>query len=156
MRRFSAWVRSIVTELRTALKKEGYSELVMAVVLTAILLASLGLVATSRWEAALLGAIVSIPCGLLAGVLSVLSRHRHPESQRLSKRTVIGRFLVMLVWMVAVVGLARLTDEIVGGSRIVSFLVFLFIVAPGVVILTEIPRRVYRKRRSSDGEKRGS
>lgn len=156
MRRFSAWVRSLVTEVRTALKEEGYGDLLMAVLLGAILLASLGLVATSRWEGALLFAIVSIPGGLLGGVLTVLSFHRHPEGERRSKQEVISRFLVMLVWMCAVVGLARLTSVIVGGSPLVSFVVFVVIVVPGIVVLTEIARRLYRRMRRTDGEKRGS
>jgi len=155
MRRFSPWVRSIVTEIRTALKKEGYGELVMAVVLCAILSASLGLVATSRWEFTLLLAVVSIPGSLLVGVQSVLSRHRHPEVQRLSRRKVISRFLVVLVWMCAVVGSARLTHVVVGGSPIVSFVVFVTIVAPGILVITGIARRVSRRRQSTVGEKRG-
>ncbi len=142
MTRSCAWLYSVVNELRTALKKEGYGELVIAIVLGAILVGSLGFIAVLRWEAALIFAVMSIPGGLLAGVTSVLSRHRHPEVQRPSVRKVILRFLIILAWIDANAALARS----------VSFVVYLIIAIPANSVIARIVR-VYRRRRGTDTDK---
>jgi hypothetical protein len=126
MTRLFAWAHGVANGLRTPINKDGYRILAMVAVLVALLAATTGFIVIQSWEFALTCAILSLPGGLFAGVLSILWFRRHRAAWRRDARTNIASFAILLVAFGAMHGLSKI---------IPSLLVQLVVVTAAVVVI---------------------
>ncbi|MBM81838.1 MAG: hypothetical protein CMJ78_14780 [Planctomycetaceae bacterium] len=121
--------RSTVTNpFKVPLNKDAFHMLAIVGVLGFLLGATIGFLAVPQWKGAFVGAVLSIPGSLFAGVLSILFQW-HIPTKRPSLLRMISSFAIIAVLIAAMVGLQQLIPSLFLRSIVVATVAYLIAAA---------------------------